>query len=507
MQSKIVRYIINGLYASSGVFLTLLFLVNSRLLEVNTKILIANAVFSFIFYFFMAPQSLTNDFVFKEKEPGKFLFLILSVLVTATICVDLVTSINIVYVIGASVILCVFAYSFLKVVTRFYLKWALGDNKKFFLVSSLLVSLLIIIQFTMFKFSYLQNDFINSMDSYFVYNDMYRDVTYFDIRHPLYTVFSYPLYAFFKTLLSFFRIKPDTCLPIVLQLVNGQLYVFSALLLEKIFKNKYVKYYFICSYPVIINLFYFEKGAIVIFLLLLSIYLIIANSENKDTAVVLSSGASLTSCVIAICYLFSEKKKMVDKLEEMLLLLVRAICIYIVLGRIFVITSFIDLLAYKDTFLVKASIVQKLFSYTHMVSSGFLAPRLVYSDDVLVFDGITDSINFFGTIVLILSVSLLIFGLKKIENKISLIWIAFSFVFVVFMGWDVTESPLFSYYFSWPFLVAAVQGLTSLITKLKASEKMTKVLHGLLISSMLTFNIAYAFYITVYSKDIWLCIQ
>ena len=507
MQSKIVRYIINGLYAASGVFLTLLFLANSKILSANTIILIVNAVFSFIFFYFMTPQSLTNDFVFKEKEPRKFLFLILSVLVTATICVDLVTSIDIVYVIGSSIILCVFIYSFLKVAVHFYSKWALGNNKKFYLVSSLLVSLLIIIQFSVFKFAYLQNDFINSMDSFFVYDDMYRDVTYFDIRHPLYTVFSYPLYAFFKTLLSVFRIKFDTCLPIILQLVNGQLYVFSALLLEKIFNNKYVKYYFICSYPVIINLFYFEKGAIVLFLLLLSIYLIIVNSENKDAAVVLSSGASLTSCVIAFCYLFSEKKKLVAKLQEMLLLIVRAICIYIVLGRIFVVTSFIDLLAYKDQFLEKISIVQKLFSYTHMVSSGFLAPKLVYSDDVLVFDGITDSINFFGTIVFILSVSLLLSGFKKIENKISLFWIVFSFVFVVFVGWGASESPLFSYYFSWPFLVAAVQGLTSLMTKLKVSEKKEKVLHGLLFSVMLTINIAYAIYITVYSKDIWLCVQ
>lgn len=503
MQSKIVRYIINFLYATSGVFLTLFLFIGSGIISANTGILICNALFSFLFFFFMTPQSLTNDFVFKERKPGDVFFLILSVMATAAICVDLASSVDIVFVIGSSLIICVFVYYFLKLVVSFYSKWAGGNNKKFFLISSLLISFLIVIQFSVFKFSYLQFDFMNSMDSYFVYDSMFGDVKYFDIKHPLYTVFAYPLYAFFKSILCFLKTESDICLPIILQLVNGQLYIFSALLLEKIFNNKYVKYYFICSYPVIINLFYFEKGAIVLFLLLLSIYLIIVDSEKKDNVVILSSGASLTSCVIAFCYLFAKKKKLIAKLEEMLLLIVRAICFYIVLGRIFVITNFIELLSFKDSSFERTTIAEKLCSYTHMVSSGFFYPKYAFREDVFVFDGIKDSINLFGAIAFILSVSILIFGFKKLENKISLFWIASSFIFIVVLGWDVSESPLFSYYFSWPFLVATVQGLTSLMTKYNVSDKKAKVLHGLLVSVMLTMNIAISIYISVYSKDVW----
>ena len=114
---------------------------------------------------------------------------------------DLKQGADIVFVIGSSLIICVFFFFFLKLVVSFYSKWAGGNNKKFFLISSLLISFLIVIQFSVFKFSYLQFDFMNSMDSYFVYDSMFGDVKYFDIKHPLYTVFAYPLYAFFKSIL------------------------------------------------------------------------------------------------------------------------------------------------------------------------------------------------------------------------------------------------------------------------------------------------------------------
>jgi len=332
---------------------------------------------------------------------------------------------------------------------------------------------------------------------------MYGRIIYFDMRHPLFTVFAYPLYATFRLIFSFWKFGSDICIPVFLQLVNGQLFILSALLLERIFNNKLIKYYFICSYPVIINLFYFEKSAIVLFMLLLSIYLVAIDSKHKDAALILSSGASLTSCIIAVSYLFSKGKSLFEKLKDLLFLVGKAICFYVVLGRIFVFTNTIDLLAANEVFFEKTSMLQKICSYTHMVSSSFVFPKTVYRESAFVFDGIKDSINIFGLIVFVLAIVSLVIGIKKTENKLSLLWIAFSSVFVVVLGWAVSESPLFSFYFSWPFLTVTSQELPSLLRKAHISDGKTKTIHSVLITLMLAINVAAAIYISVYSQEVW----
>ena len=67
MQPKTVRYIINSLYATSGVFLTLIFLNGSGVVLVNTELMIISALFSFLFFYLLTPQALTDDFLFKER--------------------------------------------------------------------------------------------------------------------------------------------------------------------------------------------------------------------------------------------------------------------------------------------------------------------------------------------------------------------------------------------------------------------------------------------------------
>ena len=309
-------------------------------------------------------------------------------------------------------------------------------------------------------------DIIYTSDSSsLVKNNVYLNLMYIenDIRQPLFAIFSSPFIGFFALInILFNTVAPVRA--IVLNIPQLCLLLISNYMLAKMLKltpqKRIVFMIFVySSYTTMLFSMMMEQYIIAHFWLILCIYQLHYKNSIEFFSLYGAVGTLLTSAVLIP---FTEKEK--TNLEEYLVKTVTYGFIFVVLMLLCCrIDIFINLVKRLDTLArfsgVSISLQEKIFQYSNFLASCFFTPKA--GINTIVAEGIswqllkTENINILGCFVFAACLLSLLLNRKKKIIRISGLWMFFSVIILVVIGWGTQENGLilYSLYFGWPCFV------------------------------------------------------
>lgn len=372
-------------------------------------------------------------------------------------------------------------------------------DKKAYAISTVILFGLVVILYNISANWYLQYDKVYSLDSGWCFANIFPRPNYYDIRHPILSIFTFPIFAIIDTFvkLLFSGNLVNTVEAIMLQFVNVQLLILIGLNLKKLTNSKMTFILYMISFPTIVYSMFFEKYQICVFLLVMYVIAMCNNSKKTSKALLISAaGCMPTSCVIGILELITS-----DTVKEKLIrigkIIISTILVFIVLGRLWVFRfGLSEITEKRDNFSNQTfTLKERTVATFNMIQSSFTA---LPSDIITTEKGaIKYWWNAIGTKLSIESlaiVAIIIIGIisnrKKLFVKIASIWNIFAFVLFAILNWSPQESPLFSIYFSWSLVPLFVMGIDFIINKLKLNRN---VVYGILVFFILIINITTMF--------------
>lgn len=341
------------------------------------------------------------------------------------------------------------------------------EKQKEYLIFTIILLLIITICYSLSQNFYWQIDYVYSMDSGWVFKYMYRELDYYDIRHPLSSIIFFPIYASVCGLLKFFRVTSTVALAIILQYIQSQFIIITAFVLEKLTDNKWVKYIYLLSGPVILAIIFFEKYPIIIFLLTLSIYCI--KEEKKETPIILglSCGSILTSSIVMFFIFLNRNNDIKKKLFQFINSIFATIFIFLIFGRLGVMTNGLVDMQGSRKFFVSIPLISKVMSYINMIGCTLVTMTPDIASDKIWWDGLYYRVNYLGLLIMLIMLVLVIKKRKDFVVLSSCAWFCVSVLLIFVAGYSINESPLFSYYFSWATTILFVEFLKYIDDKQK----------------------------------------
>ncbi len=373
-----------------------------------------------------------------------------------------------------------------------------GWEKKAYIIVSIITFVVIIISYSYNKIWYTQQDLIYSIDSGRCWSESILKPSFYEIRHPIISIFIYPVYAIVN-------LAVDVVIPtsianvakaIIMQVINAQLLILIGLQIEKLTKNKMVFILYVLSFSTLLYFILFEKYQMCTFLLVLYVFTICTKREKSTASLISAAGVMPTSCVMGIAEIltpdsFIKKVKKIGKI--VIITLLTLVC----LGRTNAITNGLhDMKAYADNYSNKDyTMEQKIIATTKMVQNSIVAlpsaliTKQVFGQEVERYwwIGLEDDISFLALAIIAVAIIGAIKNRKKLFVKLATIWFSFGFVLLCILNWTPDEAPLFSLYFSWAIIPLFVLGMDFLLKKFKIN---TKVAYTVFILYITVINMA-----------------
>lgn len=370
-------------------------------------------------------------------------------------------------------------------------------DKKAYLLVSIISIILVVVLYSNNSEWFLQYDKVYSIDSGFVFKNIYSTSIYYDIRHPLLNIFAFPMWAVVDTIVKFIIPSGLTTVvdAIVLQIINAQLLILIGLMLYKITNKKIVFILYMLSFQTLLFSVFFEKYQLCVFFVVLYVYKACKNKEQDVLSLVSSVGSMPTSAVIGVTELISEDKLSV-KFKNVLKTIIVCLLLVVCLGRVHIFTDgYTELTETKEQFSNMAlTTKEKFISTTKVFQSSLVA--LSSSDNVRKGKYWWIDLNSEISILSIAILSIVIIGgittRKSLFGKVSLIWTSFAFILFILLNWSSHETPLFALYFSWAIIPLFVYGLEYISGKLNKNINM-KYVYGVIIFFMIIVNVSTLF--------------
>lgn len=360
-------------------------------------------------------------------------------------------------------------------------------EKRAYMVTSLLMLVILFFVYLKSNYFYTQYDKVYSMDSGWIMNNLVSKPHYYDIRHPLLSLLTFPVYAIVDFIFS------ESLKPIILQFINVQLLILIGLELKRITNNKIVYVFYIISFPTILFSLFFEKYVICVFLMVSYIYNIFVNKKDSNELLVLNVGCLPTN--IFICFAeFFRYNKFKEKIKNIFNIALIALLIIILTGRIHCLfNGYNEMVQAKNVFgnSMYYTIRGKLNSITKVIHNSFVYIPSSEQNGVYWWNDIMNSPSYLGIIFLIIIV-FAIFNIIKNKKKMYypfLLALFFSFVLFVGLSWSVHESPLFAICFSWAIIPLFIFGLDKIFNLFKLKEQVIKKIYYILLILTLIVNI------------------
>ncbi len=368
-------------------------------------------------------------------------------------------------------------------------KW----DKKAYKISSIVSIIVIVVLYATNSHYYLQYDSVYSMDSGFVLGQMFQNAAYYDIRHPLMSIFTFPVGAIASVFSQILVTSELTTLmtAIIIQIINSQLLILIGLMLKKLTNNKFVFILYILSFSTIINTIFLEKYNLCTFLLVLYVFILCSRNKSSTFSIISSVAVLPTNAFIGICEII-KKGKVKDKIKNILKIILISILVFIVLGRINVFTNGInEIKLMQNSFATNnLSIIEKMYCTINMISSSIIGlPSKIISGQYM-WENINTHISLI-TILIFLSIIIgVIRNRKELFVKISSLWVLFAFVLFIVFNWSPNVAPLFSICFSWAIIPLFTKGIEYLIYKLNINKKL---IYGIIITFIMLTNVLIVF--------------
>ena len=375
------------------------------------------------------------------------------------------------------------------------------SEKRFYKIATLATFGIVFILYAINAQWYMQYDIVYSMDSGWVLTDFFPNFFYDDIRHPVLSVITFPMWALIRYVLQLFVPSQllDMLTAFCIQMINIQFLLVIGLLIGKLSKSKWVSLLYFGSAPVLLFTVFFEKYQLCTFLLVLYAYQVCKKGRNTGPNLMLATGAMPTSIFLAVDELFI-REPVLSKLKRFGIIAIQGIAFLICTGRIHLVNPSTLLKEVSDMANIfggqEVSTQECLFSFIKMVHGSFLGMSST-TDSAYLWTDIMGSLSVFGVIILVVILVGVIVNWKDHFVRICTIWTSCSFLLFIVFHWSVHESPLFSIYFSWAMIPLFQKGIQFIIQKLHWKEK---VVYSAILIPMAVVNVLTVIDIGVFLK-------
>ena len=497
-----LRFILVLLFSLACAILSVYLMINDE----DSLFKIITFICSFIFSFYYLYKNYKNILRLFEKNKALVLIsLIISIIIMWQLVINSknlnvinrVFGIKLFYpfsYLGIFVVISLFSIKIKDWLNKF-IKQMDQFEKRGYIITSFLVLIVLIFMYTNKVNFYQDYNVVYSIDSGLVYGKYLSNPHYYDIRHPLTSILTFPIYSIVNFLCM------DSIMPIIIQFINVQLLILIGLELKRLTKNKWVYIFYILSFSSLIYILFVEKFILSVFLMVTYIYNIFINKDDNDNLLIFAIGTLPTNVYISVIEFF-KKGKFFHKIFNLTKIFFIGLLIIIITGRLpMVKTAYEDLLI--NSFNYRASsytLMNKFNATTKMIETSFVAiPASEHSlvsltgkpYNAWVWDDVTESVSIVGGLVILISLFGIIDIIRKKNKKYYSFILSFIFAFVLFMliGWDIHESPLFSICFSFAIIPLFIYSLEKIFKMFKIKVTHYKYIYSFLLLAMMVVNV------------------
>jgi len=293
-----------------------------------------------------------------------------------------------------------------------------------------------------------------------MYDDAYFNVSYeeSDIRQPLFGVFSLPFAVLAKMFSHFiFLVPKDYSYEVALTIIQFILTTISTIMLARLLKieekdKKFIYLLFSLSYPYLLFNIVIEQYVIGLFYLILTFYLFY-QYDGINYAYIGATGTIITSGILLP--IITKFKNLKQYLTDIFKCFIAFISVFIISGQFPQILLFKDkLISLLNGFAVGKTFNEKLFQFFNFVKSIFFSAKgeiVSYSYQL----SIVENLSVIGIILFAIIIISAIMNRKEKMARISFLWVCFSIIILLIIGWGTIENGLilYSLYFAWAYLI------------------------------------------------------
>lgn len=315
-----------------------------------------------------------------------------------------------------------------------------------------------------------------------------------DLRQPLFGVFAAP-FAAFARLISMILFFVPNAFPIALNIIQVLLLLISAIMLSRLMNiGKVSKGLFLTlftvTYPTLLYSLNMEQYIFSLFWLIAFVYAYMNKKKNMDWHFVAAAGSMLTSGLLFP--LLGSKKDIKSFIKTLFYTFIKFMIVVILFGKT---SIFIRVGKYINSYLGFAgagiTFYEKLLQFMNFVAMCFVAPKTFVefvSGNPAYRTYAVETINYFGVIMLILSVIGFLLNYKNTYAKICFGWVVSSFLLLCLIGWGTAENGLVLYllYYSWAYISLIFMMVEKVLAKAK---KLRYCVYGIAIVTLMAFNL------------------
>lgn len=363
-------------------------------------------------------------------------------------------------------------------------------DKKIYLFGTIMLSLAVIIFYVMEPNWYLQYDKVYSIDSGWIYKNLYPQLSYYDIRHPILSIMTFPIWALIHGGLSLFvpaHLLSGLC-AICVQLINVQFLLLTGIMIKILSKSRWTLLIYLASFSVILFMLFFEKYQLCIFLLVLYEYLTCKQKRGREISLVLAAGSMPTSILLFGNELI-EKEPFAHKVKCTFNMAVCGVMTLVCTGRSHLLVPQIllgETTAKVQRFGLKNLPIEECAASFINMAQGIFLPLSSKAGKTYFWTDIIHGISLVGGVIF----AIIVIGFLRNYNDRFIracgVWIAVGVVLFGIFQWGVKESPLFSIYFAWAAIPLFQRGMQSIIQKMRWKERN---IYAAILTALLVVNI------------------
>ncbi|MDE7330694.1 MAG: hypothetical protein K2O16_00415 [Lachnospiraceae bacterium] len=362
-------------------------------------------------------------------------------------------------------------------------------------------------------------DIVYQTDSNFVYNHYYPvfslgydfdwDIGNGGIRHPLTTLYTYPIYVIVKFISNLLYIIPNIQ-PLLYAIVQTIMLILTVIMLKRIINSNWIYLIFNLSFPFTFFTIFIEKYQMATFFLVMFVYTVVKKKEKslQCYSLIAASGTMITSAWLGFFY--GKRKRLATRLREYVEIIENFFAVLIGAGRIIYLINFpylinhnfemfngkkilLGILSIFNTFGIGAvgtsnqliinytsisltdlvetvpKLIGKICAFFNLLASCLMpVPYGVIFDgytNIFYWSGVKNEINILGVVIFVTIFITVIRHRKEKAIQIFAAWILWGIVQFIIVGFAASCSPLFSLYFAWAVISLLIIGLKDILKR------------------------------------------
>ena len=338
---------------------------------------------------------------------------------------------------------------------------------------------------------YLQYDNVYSIDSGWCYENIYPNLSYYDIRHPLLSELTFPIWAVIRCILQI--VAPQNLVTeltgIFIQWINIWMLLLVGIMMRKMTNDIMVFYLYMCSFPTILYVFSLEKYQLCVFLLVSYVYSKFRTQSESRGLLILTAGVMPTNAFIGFIELF-EKNSIKEKIKNIAHIIISGLLVIVCFGRAQLINpiyTYNEILEMHTSFGTGSlSIFQRFIAVINLIESSFVALTSSVNDEQYLWQSITEEITLLAVVLIVFLILGSFIGRKEKFYRVCIVWLLFAFILFVGLNWAPHECPLFAVIFSWAIIPLFAKGLDYVVEKMRINKIL---IYALILVVMLSVNI------------------